>query len=142
MPSSLEKATEDFFIAIFKADSRLSGKSIVHFEEEEKAPTKAIVVQAKQGEHTLAGPGGYSVEVIVEYRAAGKTSKAENDLAAAAIHQVVYERAVVNQAALEAMRIAAGLELIVIKDESTGDRQNTADLRKRVITFPCQAKLA
>lgn len=142
MSNSLEFSVEDFFIRLLKADSRLSGKPIIHFDEEEKAPTKAIVIRAQQGEHNLAGPGGYNAEVTLEFRAPGKTSKAENGLIAAAINQVVYERTVVNQAGLEVMRAAAGLDFIVIKDESTGDRQNTADLRKRMIALPVQAKLA
>lgn len=142
MPNSLESSVETFLINLLKADPRLSGKQIVHFDEEEKAPTKAIVVKATQGESNLAGPGGYNLEATIEFRAPGKTSKAENDVTAAAINQVVYERTVVNQAGLETLRTASGLAFIVIKDESSGDRQNTSDLRKRTINFPCQAKLA
>lgn len=142
MPNSLEFAVESFFIALLKLDSRLSGKSIVHFDEEEKAPTKAIVIRAQQGNHNLAGPGGYDMEAMIEFRAPGKTSKAENDATAAAINQVVYERTVVNQAGLETLRAAAGLAFIVIKDEASGDRQNSNDLRKRTIQLPIQAKLA
>lgn len=141
MSNSLEFAVEGFFIALFKADSRLSGKPIVHFDEEEKAPTRGIVVQAKQGGHNLAGPGGYDVEVMIEYRASGKTSKAENDLTAAGIHSVVYDSPL-NFTDRRQMALNVGLSDLLIKDESTGDRQNTQDLRKRVITFPCQAKLA
>lgn len=142
MATSLEKACEDFFIALLKLDSRLSGKPILHFEEEDKAPTKAIVIRVVQGNHNLAGPGGYDLEASIEYRAGGKTSKVENDAVAAAINQVVYERSVVNQAGLETLRAAAGLAFIVIKDESSGDRQNTNDLRKRSITLSIQARLA
>lgn len=138
MANSLEKSCEAFFIALFKADPRSAGKSVVNFDEEAKAPTKAIVVQAKQGNHNLAGPGGYDLEITVEYRAPLKTSKAENDLAAKMLHEIIYE----STEDLQAIKTAAGLEFIVIKDESSGDRTNSADLRKRTLTLPIQAKLA
>lgn len=141
MSNSLEFAVETFFIALFKADSRLSGKTIVHFDEEEKAPTKGVIVQAKQGGHNLAGPGGYDLEVMIEYRSSGKTSKTENDLTAAAMHEIVYD-STLSPTVRRQMAVDAGLADLLIKDESTGDRQNTQDLRKRVITLPCQARLA
>lgn len=141
MSNSLEKSCEDFFIALLKADPRLSGKAIVHFEEESKAPTKGIVVQAKQGAHTLAATGGYELELSIEYRSSGKTSKAENDQTAAAIHEIIYD-STINPATRRQIAVDAGLADLLIKDESTGDRQNTSDLRKRVVTIPLQAKLA
>lgn len=141
MSNSLEFACEDFFIRLFKADSRSAAKNIVHFDEESKAPTKAIVIQAKQGNHNLAGPGGYDVEVIVEYRAPVGTSKAENDLTSSALHEIIYD-STIPLATRSAMATAAGLSQLVIKDEVTGDRSNTQDLRKRTITIPLQAKLA
>lgn len=141
MPNSLEKACEDFFVLLLRANSRLSGKTVVHFEEESEAPTKGIVVQAKQGAHVLVATGGYEVEVTIEYRAPGKTSKAENDQATAAIHEIVYD-STLSPTVRRQMAIDAGLSDLLIKDESTGDRQNTSDLRKRVITIPLQAKLA
>lgn len=141
MSNSLESSCEKFFVALFKADSRSAGKSVIQFDEEDKAPTKAIVIQAKQGGHNLAGPGGYDVEITIEYRGPIKTSKAENDLTAAMLHEIIYD-STLSLLSRAAMATAAGLSELVIKDESTGDRQNTSDLRKRSITVPLQAKLA
>lgn len=142
MPNSLENSVEDFFVLLFKADPRSAAKNICHHEEEGSAEELAIVIRAVQGAHSLAGPGGYELEVTVEYRAPIGTSEAENDLTSAALHQIVYERTVVNQAALDQFRILAGLDFLLVKDESAGDRQDTQDLRKRSITLPVQAKLA
>lgn len=141
MSNSLESACEKFFVALFKADPRSAGKTVVQFDEESKAPPKAIVVQAKQGSHNLAGPGGYDVEMTIEYRGPIKTSKAENDLTAAMLHEIIYD-STLSLPTRATMATAAGLSELVIKDESTGDRQNTSDLRKRSITVPLQAKLA
>lgn len=141
MSNSLEKAVETFFVSLLKADSRLSGKPILHFEEEEKAPTKAIIVRAQQGQHNLAAFGGYDLEVSIEHRAPGKTSKAENDQVAAGINQAIYD-STISPTIRRQMAIDAGLSDLVIKDESSGDRANTPDLRKRSVTLPVQAKLA
>lgn len=141
MSNSLESACEKFFVALFKADSRSAGRDVVQFDEESKAKPKAIVIQAKQGGHNLAGPGGYDVEMTIEYRAPIKTSKAENDLTAAMLHEIIYD-STLSLASRSAMAVTAGLSELVIKDESSGDRQNSPDLRKRTITVPLQAKLA
>lgn len=141
MANSLEAACEKFFVALFKADPRSAAKNVVQFDEEEKAKSKSIVIRATQGAHNLAGFGGYDLEVMVEYRAPGKTSKAENDLTASALHQIVYD-STLSLAARAAMATAAGLADLLIKDESSGDRQNTNDLRKRSINLPIQARLA
>lgn len=142
MANSLEFSTEDFFIRLLKLDSRLSGKPILHNDEEEKAPTKAVVIKATQGESNLAAFGGFNIEVMLELRSPGKTSRVENDRMAAAITEVVYDRNIVSQSTLQQIRADAGLANILIRDESSGGRQNTKDLRKRTITFPCQARLA
>lgn len=141
MANSWEFSVEAFFVALLKADPRTAAKNVVHFDEEEVAKTKSIVVQAKQGGHTLAAFGGFDGEVEIVYRAPGKTGRAENDLTSKALHEVVYEStiAAVDRAA---MATAAGLSDLLIKDESSGDRSNTSDLRKRSITLPVQAKLA
>lgn len=141
MPNSLEFSCETFFIKLFQADSRSAGKACVHFDEEEKAPTKAIVIQAKQGNHNLAGPGGYDLEMSIEYRGPIGTSKAENDLTSGMLHDIVYD-STIDPVVLRQMAIDAGLSQLLIKDESAGDRSNTSDLRKRTITLPIQAKLA
>lgn len=141
MRNSLENAVEEFFVKLFKADSRLSGKSIVHSDREGKAGSNAIVVTAKQGNHNLAGFGGFDVEVGIEYRSPGGTKKASNDLVAAAMQDIVYN-STLSPIARKAMATAAGLADLLIKDESTSDRQNSQDLRKRMLTFPLQARLA
>lgn len=141
MKNSLEYACEDFFLRLFRSDPRLKGKALVHFDEEQKAKSNAIVVAAKQGNHNLAGFGGYDVEMTVEYRAPGKTTKAQNDLIASALHTIVYGQ-IVDVRARAQMARNAGFSDLLIKDESTSDRQNTADLRKRILVFPLQAKMA
>lgn len=141
MANSWEFSVEAFFVALLKADPRTAAKNVCHFEEEDQAKTKSIVVKAKQGGHTLAAFGGFEGEVEIVYRAPSKTSRAENDLTAKAIHEVVYE-STISVVARAAMATAAGLSDLLIKDESTGDRQNTADLRKRSITLPIQARIA
>lgn len=141
MPNSLEFSVEGFFVALFKADSRSAGKDVCHFDEESSAKTKAIVVQAKQGAHSLAGPGGYELEVMIEYRGPFGTSKAENNLTAAMLHDIVYD-STVSLPDRAAMATAAGLSELLIKDESSGTRSNSADLRKRTLMLPVQAKLA
>lgn len=141
MKNSLEKATESFFIKLLKADPRLNRNQFFHFDEEKKAKSSAIVVQARQGNHNLAGPGGFDLEVSAEYRSPGKTTQATNDLISAALHEAVYQSSV-SASAMQTMRKNSGLSHIVIKDEVTGDRQNSNDLRKRTVSFPVQAGLA
>lgn len=143
MANSLEYSLESFFIALLKADPRTAGKDVCHFDEVTEAQKKAFVVQAKQGNHSLAGPGGYEVEATIEYRSPLKTSKAENDATAALLLSAIYD-STVSISDKTAMVIAAGLSpaAFLIKDESTGEHQNTNDLRKRAITLPCIAKLA
>ena len=143
MANSLEFSLEAFFIALLKADNRTAGKDVVHFDEADKAKPLALIVRAQQGAKNLAGPGGYELEVMIEYRSPLKTSKAENDAVAALLQSAIYDSSV-TVAAKTAMVVAAGLSpaAFLIKDESTGDRQNTNDLRKRVVTLPCIAKLA
>lgn len=141
MSNSLEKATEDFFVALFAADSRSAGKALVNFDEEGTAPINAIVFQAKQGEKNLAGDGGYEVEMIIEYRSPINTPEAERDQGSALIHQIVYESSI-STVTRAAMATTAGLSALLIKDQATGDRQNTSDLRKKTVTLPLVAKLA
>lgn len=141
MANSLEFSVEAFFIALFKADTRSAGRDVCHFDETTEASVKAIVIRAQQGEHQLAGFGGYSLEVQIEYRAPLKTAKAENDLTAAALLSIVYN-STISTVDRAAMATTAGLSDLLIKDESSGTRDNTADLRKRSITLPVQAKLA
>lgn len=141
MANSWEFSVEDFFIRLFKADPRSAAKNVCHFDEETKAKSKSIVIKATQGTHSLAGPGGYEGEVLVEYRGPIGTSRAENDLTASALHDIVYD-STLSLAARAIMATAAGLADLLIKDEATGDRQNTNDLRKRAITLPVQARLA
>lgn len=125
---------------MFRADSRLKGKTIVHFDEEQKAKSNAIIVQAKQGNHSLAGFGGYELEMNVEYRSTAKASKASTDLVVAALHGIVYG-SILPVRARAKMASDAGLSDLLIKDEASSDRQNSPDLRKRTMTFPLQAKL-
>lgn len=139
MKNSLEFAVEDFFLRMLRSTSLLKGKELVHFEEERTAKSNAIIVQAKAGNRNLAGPGGYDLEVMVEFRAPAKTTKRQNDLTAGAIWETAENQ---SQAVLQKIKTSAGLEFIVIKDESSSDRQNSQELRKRTMTFPVQAKLA
>lgn len=139
MRNSLEIAVEKFFIAVLRSDPRLTGKQFFHFDQESKAKSNAIIVQAKIGGRNLAAIGGYDLEAMIEYRSPALTKKEQNDLVVAAINEVIQGTP---QATLQLMKTEAGLSDIVIKDESSSDRQNTADLRKRMITFPVQAKLA
>lgn len=141
MANSLEKACEDFFKALFAADSRSAGKDLENFDEDSIAKTNAIVFQAKQGEKNRAGFGGYMVEMVIDYKSPIGTSKAERDQGSALIHQVVYD-STLTLVARAAMATAAGLSDLIIKDEATGDRQNTSDLRKKTVTLPLIAKLA
>lgn len=58
MPSSLEFATEEFFIRLFGQDSRSAGKALLHFDEDSNAASNAVVFQAKEGaQHQPADPG-------------------------------------------------------------------------------------
>lgn len=142
MSNSLEFSVEDFFIRLFKADPRSAGKEVCHLDEDTSGKANAIVIKAQQGNRNLAAFGGYDLEVEITYRAPiKKASKAEKDAAAKMLNSIIYEStiSVMDRAA---MATAAGLADLVIKDESSGDRQNTADLRKRMITLPVQAKLA
>lgn len=141
MANSLESSVEDFFIRLFSADSRSAGKNPCHFDKSTDATTLAIVIKAKQGTHELAAFGGYLLEVEIEYRAPLNTPDSENDLTAAMMHSIVYE-STLSGATVAAMATSAGLSDLLIKDEATGERQNTNDLRKRTITLPVQAKLA
>jgi hypothetical protein len=143
MANSLEYSLESFFIALLKADPRTAGKDVVHFDEEAKAKPLALVVRAQQGAKNLAGPGGYELETTIEFRSPIKTSRAENDSVAALLQSAIYD-STISISDKTAMVVAAGLSptAFLIKDESTGDRQNTSDLRKRVVTLPCIAKLA
>lgn len=141
MSNSLEFSTEAFFVALFAADARSAGKNPCHFDEDTDATTTAIVMQAKQGAHSLAAFGGYELEVSIEYRSPIGATKAENDLVAKMLLEVVYN-STISTVTRAAMATTAGLSDLLIKDESTGDRQNTNDLRKRTITLPVQAKLA
>lgn len=141
MANSLEFSVEDFFIRLFGADSRSAGKALKHFDEETTAATNIIVFQCRQGEKNLAGDGGYLAEVIIEYRTPIGTSRAEGDQGAALIHDVVYDSAL-SLVTRAGFATAAGLAGLIIKDEASGDRENTADLRKRTVTLPIIAKLA
>lgn len=141
MSNSIEFAVESFFIALFQADSRSAGKQVCHFDESTDAQANAITIKCQQGNHSLAGFGGYEAEVTIEYRASLTTDKASNDLTAAMLLSIVYDSSL-SLAARAAMATAAGLSDLLIKDENSSDRQNTQDLRKRSITLPIQAKLA
>lgn len=142
MSNSLEFSVESFFIALFAADSRSAGKALLHFNEENKAPVNAIIFQAKEGgQHLPADPGCSEIELTIEYRSPIGKSKAERDQGSALIHEVVYRSTIPNIDRI-AMATAAGLSKLLIKDESTGDRQNTADLRKNIVTLPLVAKAA
>lgn len=142
MPNSLEFSVEDFFVKLFKADSRSAGKEVCHQDEDTTGKSNAIVIKAQQGNHNLAAFGGFDLEVEITYRAPiKKASKAEKDLTAKMLNSIVYEStiSVVDRAA---MATAAGLSDLLIKDEVSGNRENTENLRKRSITLPVQAKLA
>lgn len=141
MANSLEFSVETFFISLFAADSRSAGKLLAHFATEASASSNSLIFEAKQGEKSLAAFGGYLMEMEITYRVPIGTSEAEQDQGAALIHEVVYE-STINPATRAAMATAAGLSDLLIKDESAGDRQNTADLRKRSVTLPIQAKHA
>lgn len=141
MKNSLEFAVEDFFIRLFRATGLLKGKEIVHFEEERKAKANAIIVQGKIGEVNEAGPGGFDVEMTIEYRAPINTTKQTNNLVVSAMRDVIYN----SQLAVTARRqmaIKAGLESLVIKNESSSDIRNSDSLRHHVLTIPLQAALA
>lgn len=142
MANSLEYSVENFFIAIFAADSRSAGKQLLHFDKAEMASSNAIVFQAKQGAEFLpADPGCSEVEVVIEYRSPGKTSEAERDQGAALLHQAVYSSPLTTMQKTTLMT-AAGLSKILIPEGASSDRQNTSDLRKRTLTLPVVAKLA
>lgn len=142
MANSLEFSVESYFIALFAADSRSAGKKLSHFDEEDTAGTNAIVFQAKEGAQHLAADAGCSeLEVLIEYRSPIGTSRSEGDQGAALIHQVVYA-STLSGATRAAMATTAGLGKLLIKDEATGDRSNSSDLRKRTVTLPIVAKLA
>lgn len=138
MKNSHEYSVESFFLALFKADDRTRGKTIVHFDEDREAKSDCIVVEAKQGNHELAGFGGYAFEVQIEYRSDSSSKKRRNDLTASALHDVIYNNAL---SAGERANMArdAGMTDLLIKDESSSDRQNAENLRKRMLTLPVQA---
>lgn len=141
MANSLEFSVETFFIELFKADSRSAGKEIAHFDEDTTGKSNAIVIRAQQGAHNLAAFGGFDLEVEITYRAPiKKASKAEKDAGAKMLTSIVYE-STVPLATRAAMATAAGLSDLVIKDEASGDRSNSENLRKRTISLPIQAKL-
>lgn len=140
MKKSLEYSCEEFFIALFRADPRLSGMEIVHFDEERIAKHPALIMQAKQQAHELAGPGGYNLDISVEYRSKIGTPKEQNDIVAAALQDLVFGNSVPNST-LETIRENAGLRFILVKDESTSDRSNEDNLRKWTYVFPVQADL-
>lgn len=141
MANSLEFSVESFFIALFQADSRSAGKTLAHFNSEETAAANSIVFEAKQGEKNLAGDGGYLTEMVITYRTPIGTSEAEQDQGAALIHSVVYE-STISSVTRAALATTAGLSGLIIKDEASGERENTSDLRKRSVTLPLVAKLA
>lgn len=142
MANSLEYSCEAFFIALFAADSRSAGKELSHFDKETLAGSNAIVFQAKEGgQHLPADPGCSELEMVIEYRSPIGTSDAERDQGAALIHQVVYA-STLSTNARAALATAAGIGKLLIKDEATGDRSNSSDLRKRTVTLPLVAKLA
>lgn len=141
MANSLEFSVENFFIALFAADSRSAGKLLAHFNRETAASSNSIVFEAKQGERNLAGDGGYLMEMIITYRVPIGTSETEQDQGAALIHEVVYESTIAANVRA-AMATGAGLSGLLIKDEASGERENTPDLRKRTVTLPLIAKAA
>lgn len=142
MSNSLEFSVEAFFVSLFQADPRSAGKDIVHYDEDSEAKSNAIVIRAVQGAHNLAAFGGFDLELMVEYRAPiKKASKAEKDLSAKMLNSIIYN-STIDPNVRRQMAIDAGLSDLLIKDEVTGDRSNTQDLRKRTITIPLQAKLA
>lgn len=141
MKKSLESSVELLFIKLLRSDSRLSGKSIVHFDQESKAKSAEVIVRATQGERNLSAFGGHDVEVVVEYRAPAKTPATVNSIISAAIRESI-ESPSLAQSVLVNMRNKSGLIDILIRDETAGDRQNATDLRKRSFTFPVQARMA
>lgn len=142
MSNSLEFSVEEFFLKLFKADPRSVGKEVCHLDEDTKGKSNAIVIKAQQGAHNLAAFGGFEVEVEITYRAPiKKASKAEKDLTAKMLNSIVYE-STIPSATRAAMATAAGLSDMIIKDEASGNRENTQDLKKRTIILPCVAKLA
>lgn len=142
MANSLEFSVETFFVELFKSDARSAGKTISHFDEDTTGKSNAIVIRAQQGARQLAAFGGFDLEVEIIYRAPiKKSSKAEKDAGAKMLNSIVYE-STIPLATRAAMATSAGLSDLVIKDEASGDRSNTENLRKRSITLPIQAKLA
>jgi hypothetical protein len=136
--NSLERAVETYFIELFRTDSRLKGKTIVHADHDGKAATNAIIVSAVQGEAELLGVAGHNLEVTCEYRGAIRESAALNDLAAAAMSESIMNAQ--NRTTVSQKKLSGGLWIKT--EDMKSDRPDTRNLRKRVIKIPVIAKLS
>lgn len=139
MKTSLEKALEACFIGLYRLNPKLKGKPIFHFANDQIAKTTAIVITAKQGNVNEAGPGGYDAEVSVEYRAPARVKDATNDLVVAGLRDAIYDFSG-STSARERVATNAGLSVLVVKNDTTSDRQNRDNLRIWTIVFQVQAK--
>lgn len=137
MKNSLEFAVEDYFIQLFASDARLVGKPVKHFDEDEKALTDCIVIEATQGEEQLEGPRGNAVDVTCTFRSSG------GKIASDVIIDGMRERITSATSGLtEAEELFANPGILQIYPERiTGDRSLGKTLRKRSITIPVVAKL-
>lgn len=137
--NSLEWASEEFFLQLFRTHPSLKGKNLRHFDEDRQAESNCIVVEAVVGAWQPQQPRpiqGYAVEVNVRYRSPGGEQAARrNDLVIAAIDESV--------AGIRSGQTTVEKDFAVLHflDDITSSRENTKSLRKRERQYNLVARL-
>lgn len=134
--NSLESASEQYFIELLRTDDRLKGKNIVHSDRDAAADADAIIVEAVASPQPMVeGPKGYSVEVTITYRAPLNVTVDQNNITVAAISETI------SQSGPGKVPSESQFAYLLILDDSTGNRDNTQNLRRREIKINLIAKL-
>lgn len=137
MKNSLENTCEQYFVELFKTDSRLKNRKMAHSDTDQKASADGIIIEAVQGEPEINGIAGFNVDVTCTYRANGAVKPGQGDTVALAMNETIMDAN--NRKTTAQSKFAP---LIIMVERMTSERPDSANLRKRVLKVPVIAKLA
>lgn len=134
--TSLEFSLEEYFLALFRTDARLKGKSMAHADSDRQAEMNGITAECTQGDEEAGGAAGNRCDITCTWRGGSKSTAARNDLVGAAMSECVKSA---NTRATTAQTKFS--YLVILTENLRTERPDTKNSRQRVIKVPCIAKL-
>ena len=142
MPT-LEYATEEIALQLLRLRPMLASLPIVHYDRQGKAEKNRVVLRAVKGPRRTDGPGGYDLELSVEYITVKRQTPAQNEVVMAEIESVFEPDALRAAGAAGVAQYPAFNYFSELHFEpgQDGDRENKDKHRQRKRTFQVIAKL-